>query len=817
MTNDDVAAKLVVIKHVVNDNGGTAVAANFTMTVDDPGTNPPSFPGAEAPGTDVAVDPGAYSVSESGPSGTRRRMSADCAGTIAIGQTKTCTVTNNDVQPSLIVDQARDQRRGRDGGRGRLHDERDRAERNAGLVPRHGGARDAGRAERRRVQRLRGGDGGLRRGSSADCAGTIAVGQTKTCTITNNDDVAPTVEVVKTANPTSVPETAPGATQNVVFTYTIYNRSAEPLKITQFVDDKFDLATKCPGIVGLTLAKDDGNDASGLDQVTCNFAVGLSGNAGSTHTNVVNVTGEDDEGDEATDSDDAVVTFTNTPSAIAVIKTANPTSMQEPGGTVTFHRVGAEQLGNRHRDDHVAGRLDPRQPERPGHVLRPADDPAGRDVHVHLHGQRVQDRDGRRHGERHGRRREPRVGRRRRDGDGHGDAADAVDPETMDVAIVKDATAQVTLGSDGTAVIDYEARVRNNGPNQAHNVTLADPSPSGVTFLSITQQPSQEQLHLGRVAPECNFGTLGPGVQVTVRWNARVSVTGSVRNVGTATGQGTDTNGANNTDDAVTVVVAPLIPPPPAPKPKPKPKPAAQVCRTLSVGPKLLRATGQRQLVTIKVVEGKKPAKGVRVRITGPGINRTVTTNAKGLVRVTLRPSKAGILRFTITNARACNTQRIGVVGVFEPRSRARGGERRGDERDGREVVPLAFVMRALTSIGLVALLVAAVLAPGAGAGGGVTTSGLRPVARVQVVGAGPIAWGGSASGRARAGTPAWSRRLPSFGRTSGSATCSRSRRSATRTASRCGTASRCPAARTAARAGSRPPRPRWLRSTAGW
>src|SRR5262249_48358433 len=120
---------------------------------------------------------------------------------------------------------------------------------------------------------------------SPDCSGTIAVGQTKTCTITNNDNVKTTIEVVKTANTTSVPETALGATQNVVFTYTIYNRSAEPLKITQFVDDKFDLATKCPGIVGLTLAADNGNDATGLDQVTCNFAVGLSGNAGATHTN----------------------------------------------------------------------------------------------------------------------------------------------------------------------------------------------------------------------------------------------------------------------------------------------------------------------------------------------------------------------------------------------------------------------------------------------------------------------------------------------------------------------------------------------------
>jgi uncharacterized repeat protein (TIGR01451 family) len=504
---------------------------------------------------------------------------------------------------------------------------------------------------------------------SPDCSGSIAVGQTKTCTITNNDDIAPKVEVVKTANPTSVPETAPGATQNVVFTYTIYNRSAEPLKITQFVDDKFDLATKCPGIVGLTLAKDDGNDASGLDQVTCNFAVGLSGNAGATHTNVVNVTGEDDEGDEATDSDDAVVTFTNVPSAITVIKTASPTSMQAPGGTVTFtvsvrNDSAVDTVTITSLVDSIHGNLNGQGTcSVPQTILPGATYTCTFTANVSKTETDVVTASG-------------------TDDDGNpvSDDDDATvtvtptppppsTPETMDVAIVKDATAQVTLGSDGTAVIDYEARVRNNGPNQAHNVTLADPAPSGVTFLSITQQPSQGSCTLGASLLSCNFGTLGPGVQVTVRWNARVSVTGSIRNVGTATGQGTDTNGANNTDDAVTVVVAPLTPPPPAPKPKPqpKPKPAAQVCRTLSVGPKLLRATGQRQLLTIKVVEGKKPAKGVKVRITGPGINRTVTTNGKGLVRVTLRPSRAGILRFTITNARACNTQRIGVVGVFEP------------------------------------------------------------------------------------------------------------------------------------------------------
>ena len=79
------------------------VGTEFEMTVDDPGTNPPSFPGAESPGTTVAVDPGNYSVSETGPSGYAQSLSADCVGSIAIGQTKTCTVTNNDIAPQLTV------------------------------------------------------------------------------------------------------------------------------------------------------------------------------------------------------------------------------------------------------------------------------------------------------------------------------------------------------------------------------------------------------------------------------------------------------------------------------------------------------------------------------------------------------------------------------------------------------------------------------------------------------------------------------------------------------------------------------------------
>src|SRR4029453_5486975 len=102
-TNDDIAPKLTVIKHVVNDDGGTASAADFTMSIDDPGTDPASFAGAESPGTEVTVDPGSYTVSESGPSGYADSYSADCTGSIAIGESKTCTVTNDDIAPKLTV------------------------------------------------------------------------------------------------------------------------------------------------------------------------------------------------------------------------------------------------------------------------------------------------------------------------------------------------------------------------------------------------------------------------------------------------------------------------------------------------------------------------------------------------------------------------------------------------------------------------------------------------------------------------------------------------------------------------------------------
>jgi alpha-tubulin suppressor-like RCC1 family protein len=92
-------ATLIVVKQVVNDNGGTAAASDWTMTVTGGHATPASFPGAGVPGTTVTLDAGAYSVSESGPSGYSATASADCTGNITAGQTKTCTITDDDRPP----------------------------------------------------------------------------------------------------------------------------------------------------------------------------------------------------------------------------------------------------------------------------------------------------------------------------------------------------------------------------------------------------------------------------------------------------------------------------------------------------------------------------------------------------------------------------------------------------------------------------------------------------------------------------------------------------------------------------------------------
>lgn len=89
---------LIVKKHVINDDGGTSVASDFTMNVTGTNVSNPSFAGDEN-GVTVTLDAGSYNVDETVHSDYAETKSADCSGTIAAGETKTCTITNNDIAP----------------------------------------------------------------------------------------------------------------------------------------------------------------------------------------------------------------------------------------------------------------------------------------------------------------------------------------------------------------------------------------------------------------------------------------------------------------------------------------------------------------------------------------------------------------------------------------------------------------------------------------------------------------------------------------------------------------------------------------------
>jgi hypothetical protein len=62
----------------------------------------------------------------------------------------------------------------------------------------------------------------------------------------------------------------------------------------------------------------------------------VSGDAGDSETDTVTASGSDDEGNPVSASDDATVTVTDVTPTIDVDKTANPTTVSEPGGDVVF-------------------------------------------------------------------------------------------------------------------------------------------------------------------------------------------------------------------------------------------------------------------------------------------------------------------------------------------------------------------------------------------------------------------------------------------------------------------------------------------------
>jgi hypothetical protein len=92
------------------------------------------------------------------------------------------------------------------------------------------------------------------------------------------------------------------------------------------------------------------------------------------------------------------------------------------------------------------------------------------------------------------------------------------------------------------------------------------------------------------------------------------------------------------------------------------------VCLTLTVTPKLIKADGKPDTISVKVTAGKKTVKGVKVLVTGKGIRVTVRTNDRGMAITKVNLNDPGLIRVsTLGKRESCGAKRIGVVGIFLP------------------------------------------------------------------------------------------------------------------------------------------------------
>jgi large repetitive protein len=108
VNNNDISPQLTLVKTVTNDNGGTAAVSAFNLSASGP-SSITGITGAPAV-TNALVDAGIYALSETGPAGYSAGSWSCTAGilvgsnlTLPLNQSATCTINNNDNSPHLTL------------------------------------------------------------------------------------------------------------------------------------------------------------------------------------------------------------------------------------------------------------------------------------------------------------------------------------------------------------------------------------------------------------------------------------------------------------------------------------------------------------------------------------------------------------------------------------------------------------------------------------------------------------------------------------------------------------------------------------------
>ena len=674
--------QLVVIKRVV---GGAKSPSDFQISVSGDSPSPSSFSGS-ADGTVVTLGPGGYDVSEGEDSHYAASYSADCRdGSIAYGERKTCTITNTRKPSSITIDKVASPTSVPEPGGDvtftfRVHNASpaDTVTIDELTDSVYGNLFVRGDCDTLASKELAPDDGAAGGPDEATCSfsalvsGNAGDSHHNIASVTGHDedqrtvtdedfadvavtDVAPSIDVTKTADPITVAE--PGA--SVEFTVDVKNTSVstDPVTITSLVDD--------PDGAGPAEPIDlNGEGSCSLPQViqpgdtyTCRFTRMITGNAGDVKVDVVTAAGHDDDEHSVSGHDDAEVTITDVASSISVDKSATPSSVQEPGGDVAFtvavkNTSAADAItidtvvdsiyGNLatkgtcgtligkvlQRDDHAPGGPDEAACTFTGSVTGTAGSTHTDVVTVTGHDDDEQ----------------PLTA--------HDDATVTITaaPKLIDLYVTKaDLPDPVQLNG----LLTYTIVVGNNGPDAATQVTLADPLPDGTSFVSVS---TTQGTCTGGVLISCSLGTVPVGSTVTITLVVTAQQSGVLTNTVTVVGKEAESNTANNQATATTLVPTLIVR-----------SAKAAVCDKFTVTPKSLRV-GKRATIVVHVTTGGKPAKGRKVVVMGAGILKSARTNARGFARIRVTPRRAGIVTITVPQKLSCGGKRIGVVGAYESR-----------------------------------------------------------------------------------------------------------------------------------------------------
>lgn len=117
---------------------------------------------------------------------------------------------------------------------------------------------------------------------------------------------------------------------------------------------------------------------------------------------------------------------------------------------------------------------------------------------------------------------------------------------SADLSLVKTGPASVVAGQQ----VAYSLAVTNSGPSDAANVSLDDPTPAGLTFVSASAPCA--------AGFPCDLGTVAAGatVTVTVTFSVPGGATGSIANTANVSSTTSDSDPTDNDSTATTTIVA---------------------------------------------------------------------------------------------------------------------------------------------------------------------------------------------------------------------------------------------------------------------